>query len=133
MNLNKTAQKKKESLVVTKRTLLSPTRFFNSLRAFKSADWSRREKMHLLSLFKRMALDVPAYRRFLGENGVRRDSIRTVEDLTSIPVITKKNYLQKNAFAELLWNGSLRSPYVLTSTSGSTGKPTYFARSHEVD
>lgn len=132
MNLHKTAVEKKASVAV-KRIFSSSAKFFNSLRAFKSADWSRKEKTHLLSLFKHMSVDVPAYRRFLGENGVRRDTVRTVDDLPSIPVMTKKNYLQKNAFADLLWHGSLRSPSVLTATSGSTGKPTYFARSHEVD
>lgn len=97
------------------------------------ADWSRAEKSNLLALFKRMALDVPAYRNFLRASGVRRDAIRTVEDLSFLPIMTKKNYLQKNSFSDLLWHGSTRLPHVLTSTSGSTGKPTYFARSHEVD
>ncbi len=93
----------------------------------------RAEKNHLLALFKRMAAEVPAYRKFLRENGVQRDAVRTMKDLASVPAVTKKNYLQKNAPHDLLWNGSTRSPHVLTSTSGSTGKPTYFARSHEVD
>jgi phenylacetate-CoA ligase len=64
---------------------------------------------------------------------VRRDAIHTAEDFAAVPVMSKKNYLQKHEPADLLWHGSMRSPQVLTSTSGSTGKPTYFARSHEVD
>ncbi len=47
--------------------------------------------------------------------------------------MTKKNYLRQHSFTDLLWQGSIRVPSVLTSTSGSTGKPMYFARSHEVD
>jgi phenylacetate-CoA ligase len=132
MSLSKTVRKK-ESTIVSKPTFSSPANFFNALRALKSVDWSRREKSHLLSLFKRMALDVPAYRNFLRASGTRRDAIRTAENLSSVPVMTKKNYLKKNSFADLLWHGSMRSPHVLTSTSGSTGKPTYFARSHKVD
>ncbi len=115
------------------RRFASPANFFNSLRAFKSADWSRKEKNFLLNLFKRMSLDVPAYRSFLKENGMRRGTVRTMEDFKSVPVMAKKNYLQKNSLDSLFWHGSMRSPHVLTSTSGSTGKPTYFGRSHEVD
>ncbi|MFA6519969.1 MAG: hypothetical protein WCT41_04125, partial [Candidatus Paceibacterota bacterium] len=98
-----------------------------------SVDWSRVDRSHLLSLFKRMSVDVPAYRKFLHEHNVHPDAIHTAKDTASLPTVSKKNYLQKYAPADLLWNGSMRSPQVLTSTSGSTGKPTYFARSHEVD
>lgn len=132
MSLVKTAPKKKLE-GVARPLFSSPANFFNALRAFKSSDWSRREKNYLLTLFKRIALDVPAYRNFLRASGARRDAIQTVESLSSVPVMTKKNYLKKYSFAELLWHGSTRLSHVLTSTSGSTGKPTYFARSHEVD
>ena len=131
MSLTKIVQKK--SPVTVKRTRSSPANFFNTLRASKSADWSRKEKSRLLALFKRMALDVPAYRDFLREHKMSRETIRTVEDLVSLPTMTKKNYLHKNTLADLLWHGSMLSPHVLISTSGSTGKPTYFARSHEID
>jgi phenylacetate-CoA ligase len=132
MSLTKTVLKK-ESSVTVKKVSLSPAKFFNSLSALKSADWFRREKSSHLDLFKRMSLDVPAYRTFLKENSVRRDTVRTIEDFKSVPPMTKKNYLQKNSLNGLFWQGSMRSPHVLTSTSGSTGKPTYFGRSHEVD
>jgi len=112
---------------------ITPTSFIAKLHINKSVDWSREGKKYLPVFFRRMALSVPAYRRFLRENGVRRGSIRTIEDLASVPVMSKKNYLQKNSFNDLLWHGSTRCPQVLTSTSGSTGKPTYFARSHEID
>ncbi|MBU6214798.1 hypothetical protein KGM48_03090 [Patescibacteria group bacterium] len=98
-----------------------------------SADWQRSDKSHLLALFKKMAIGIPAYRKFLRENGIRREAVKTIEDFSSVPAITKQNYLRKYSPAELLWNGSTCSGHVLTSTSGSTGKPTYFARSHEVD
>lgn len=129
----KTTVRKGKSRAAVKRARSSSDGFFNALRVSTSADWSRKEKSHQLALFKRMALDVPAYRKFLRDFGVRRGAIRTVDDLSSIPVMSKKNHLHKNTFADLLWHGSMRSPHVLTSTSGSTGKPTYFARSHEVD
>ena len=133
MYLTKTVPKEKKIAMVKKSTFSSPANFFNALRTLKSDDWSRREKNYLFTLFKRMALNVPAYRNFLRTEGVRRDAVWTAKNLSSIPVTTKKNYLKKNSFADLLWHGSTRSSHVLTSTSGSTGKSTYFARSHEID
>lgn len=132
MTIVKTAPKKKPP-VATKRVFNSSPKFFNALRALKSADWTKEEKGGLLSLFKRMSVDVPAYREFLRSSGVRREAVRNSGDTSSLPVMTKKNYLHKHPFADLLWHGSMKSPHVLTSTSGSTGKPTYFPRSHEVD
>ncbi len=123
----------KTSATAFKSGFSSPANFFNTLRAFQGVDWSRAEKTHAHSLFKRMALDVPAYRDFLRANHLRHDAVRTTKDLASVPVITKKNYLWKNPFPDLLWHGSVQSPYVLTATSGSTGKPTYFARSPSID
>lgn len=107
--------------------------FFAKLHSNKNADWMRIQRTYLSSLFKRMALYVPAYRRFLKTNGIQREHIHTSEDFASVPAMSKKNYLSLNAFHDLFWDGSLCLPQVLTSTSGSTGKPTYFARSYEVD
>jgi phenylacetate-CoA ligase len=118
---------------VTTKKIISSAKFFNTLCSFKSIEWSRKERSNRFDLFKNMALNVPAYRNFLRENSVRNAAIRTIEDLSLVPTMTKKNYLQKNPLKNLLWHGSMHSPHVLTSTSGSTGKPTYFARSHEVD
>lgn len=97
------------------------------LRSRTSAEWSRAERKHLLSLFKRMALGVPAYRNFI------RERCASVSGGLAAPIMAKDNYLHTNSITDLLWNGSAHSPLVFTSTSGSTGKPTYFARSREVD
>lgn len=98
-----------------------------------SAEWARVQRTYLLSLFRRMAEEVPAYARFLRQNGVKPEQVRTMADLSAIPSISKGNYLRMNPFPELFWKGTLKTSHVLTSTSGSTGKPAYFARSHEVD
>ncbi len=107
--------------------------FVTKIQTAKSSYWSRKEKTHLYKLFKKMASEVPAYRDFLRTNKVNVKSIKTAKDLVSVPTMSKKNYLKKNAFSKLAWQGSLHSAQVLTATSGSTGKPTYFARSYEVD
>lgn len=109
----------------------SPSKhFFEALKSLKSADWMRDSKELQLSLFKRMSASVPAYKDFLRSLRIGMQDVRSVE---TIPIMSKKNYLREHAFSELLWDGSLRAPYVLTATSGSTGKPVYFARSHKVD
>ncbi len=88
---------------------------------------------HLLQLFRRMAQEVPAYRKFLKKSKVRPDVIRSIEDLAKVPIISKNNYLKEYAYKEFFWGGSLLQSHILTSTSGSTGEPFYFARSHTVD
>ena len=95
-----------------------------------SPDWSRVQRLHILSLFKRMTAGVPAYERFVRSRGVQSGSVRFVDD---IPVMSKSEYIRTHDFSDLFWNGSTESTHVLTSTSGSTGEPAYFARSHSVD
>ncbi|MBA3789073.1 phenylacetate--CoA ligase family protein [Patescibacteria group bacterium] len=107
--------------------------FFKRLRSHTSAEWTRINQEHVVRLFERMAEKVPAYKKFLRSQGIKRKNISTLEDFSTVPSISKKNYLHPSDFNELFWRGSLLSPHILTSTSGSTGKPTYFARSHEVD
>lgn len=80
-----------------------------------------------------MAREVPAYKKFLQQSGVRASDIRTLDDLCKVPPIDKNNYLRASNYNDLFWNGSLRFSHILTSTSGSTGEPFYFARSHAVD
>lgn len=133
MSLPGLATRAKEHKVGTKKPTSPSARFFDKLRSYKTADWSRVQREQLLSLFKRMSLEVPAYRSFLKAHAIKRDSVASMEDFSSLPFITKANYLKAHPLAQFFWRGSMRSPHVLTSTSGSTGKPTYFARSHEVD
>ncbi len=105
----------------------------SKLLPISSYDWTYKEEEHLLDLFKRMSVDVPAYRDFLNQNNLDVKSIKTSKDFKKVPITSKKNYFHKNQFSKLAWNGILQTPHVLTATSGSTGKPTYFARSYEVD
>lgn len=109
--------------------LKTPT-VFDQLNTKKDGAWLQTQKTYVATLFKRMAVGIPAYQRFLRERGVQSGSVRSADD---IPVMSKANYLKKNDFHDLFWDGSTVSAQVLTSTSGSTGKPTYFARSHAVD
>lgn len=111
------------------------------LKKAPRAKRSDRPKRSLLStssspavkLFKRMVKEVPAYKQFLKARKIRPEKISTVEQLASVPSISKENYLRVFAYKDLFWAGTLSMPHIMTSTSGSTGEPFYFARSHDVD
>lgn len=106
------------------------------LKAIKEKDsayWERVRKQKALSLFRRAAEQVPAYKDFLKKHKVDPDKIKTYEDFKLVPITEKKNYLRKYQLADLTWGGSLKKPLVFTSTSGSTGRPVYFHRSFQLD
>ncbi|MDR3571344.1 MAG: hypothetical protein P4L81_04050 [Candidatus Pacebacteria bacterium] len=87
----------------------------------------------VLSLFKRMAAEVPAYKKFLKSRSIVAATIKNDAELDRVPVMSKDSYLRAYPYKELFWGGTLAVPHVMTSTSGSTGKPFYFARSFTVD
>ena len=60
----------------------------------------------LLTLFQDVASNVPAYQAFLQENNINPQSIQTIGDFQSLPLLNKKNYI-----LELL------IPYLLLFTS----------------
>jgi phenylacetate-CoA ligase len=115
------------------KSVIKPARTSNTSAETTSAEWSRIQGEHLLRLFKKTVEKVPAYAQFLKANKIRPEDIRTLSDFSSLPAITKNNYLRAYPFKDLLSGGSTRAPHVLTSTSGSTGKPFYFGRSSEID
>lgn len=115
------------------KTCIGSAAFFNRLRAFKSADWTKVQKRATVHLFERMAKGVPAYRTFLKAHGVSTSKGVADLHLSDLPSISKANYLNTSAFKDIFWNGSVKTNQVLTSTSGSTGKPVYFARTSDVD
>lgn len=103
------------------------------IREKKEDFWSRERETRPLKLFHQAARRVPAYKDFLKKNKIWPDKIRTFKDFELVPPVTKKNYLQKYPFEQLLWDGTARRGQVLTVTSGSTGAPFYFPRMENVD
>lgn len=91
------------------------------------------ELSHVLKLFHRAAREVPAYKQFLKQSGIKAGAITSAKDIPSIPPIGKDNYLRAYPYKDLFWGGLLSEPHIMTSTSGSTGEPFYFARSSSVD
>src|SRR3989344_6017911 len=93
-----------------------------------SEHWRKVEEKTALDLFHAAAKRVPAYKDFLKKHEVNPEKIKTVYDMKSLPIISKKNYLQHYRYEQLLWDGSLNKYLVYSSTSGSTGEPFFFPR-----
>lgn len=81
-----------------------------------------------LALFQDVAAHVPAYGGFLAEQGVDAAKIRTPQDFTGLPLVTKQNYVQRHPLAKLCRGGRLESCDFVAVSSGSTGTPTFWPR-----
>jgi len=112
----------------------NPTKFLNNLCDRECSYWTKRGEKMALKLFKDMSQRVPAYKKFLKENKINPNKIKTFEDVSRIPTVSKDNYLKKYSLEDLCWDGNFdKSSWVISSTSGSTGDPFYFPRTKEQD
>lgn len=84
------------------------------------------------NLFKKAAINLPAYKIFLKDNGLDIKTIKSVGDFKKVPISSKKNYLVKNKFEDLVWPKDQETALLLCSTSGSTGDPYYFPRNDQL-
>ena len=66
--------------------------------------------------------NVPYYRRLFDSAGIRPDDIKSLDDLSKIP-ITTKNDLQTLKQEEIVAKGSSIDKCIIKYTSGSTGQP----------
>jgi phenylacetate-CoA ligase len=79
-------------------------------------------------LFHEVTTRVPAYRTFLADHDVDPLTVRGFADFERLPIITKKNYLQRHALADLCRDGRLDDCDMIAVSSGSTGAPTFWPR-----
>lgn len=99
------------------------------LKMFRGKDekfWQKVQQKRLQQLFSEMRKNIPAYKKFLKENGYAE------KDYRKAPAMNKANYVNSYDFSELFWPDQ-KKLNILTSTSGSTGKPTPFVRSESID
>jgi phenylacetate-CoA ligase len=82
----------------------------------------------VLALFRDVATSVPAYRDFLGGQGVDPGAVRTIEDFTALPLVTKEGYVRRYPLAERCRGGDLSASDFVAVSSGSTGEPTPWPR-----
>jgi len=77
-----------------------------------------------LELFHEVAEQVPAYRRFLAEQGIDA----ATDDFSRVPLLTKDNYLRRHSLPELCRGGRLEDAETVAVSSGSSGRPTVWPR-----
>jgi len=107
----------------------------NILKKIKTENesyWAQLLLKEKLQIFKETYAKVPAYKKFLNSQGWH-GNVKTEADFIKLPSMTKANYLRKYPLHEVVMDGSLAKPLVLTSTSGSTGAPFYFPRTELID
>lgn len=100
----------------------------NLIQTKKTSYWKKIAEQTSLKLFHEMSERVPAYKNFLKKSKIRPVLVRTLEDLSKVPIITKDNYLRAYPHNELMWDGNIAQPFTIHSTSGTTGAPSYFYR-----
>jgi phenylacetate-CoA ligase len=97
--------------------------------ALAGADDESAARSGALALFHSVARDVPAYQAFVREHGIDPATIQTFEDFSSLPLVTKSNYLYQHPLADLCRQGTLDACDMVAVSSGSTGQPTFWPRS----
>ncbi len=117
---------------------ITPSFFENVPQALKLISTQQENYWHKLAmhnastLFSKMYEKIPAYRRFLQSHNCNVEKIVSEDDFLNLPIITKKEYLQKYSYEELLFDKpeKVKSFYM---SSGSTGEPTIWPRLPEAD
>jgi phenylacetate-coenzyme A ligase PaaK-like adenylate-forming protein len=108
------------------RTLLGLAEFFGASVSETSS--SADAELGLLQLFRGVARDVPAYRRFLDSHAIDPASIVDMAAFRRLPPTTKDNYYRQNPLADLCRGGRLEACDMLALSSGSTGEPAVWPR-----
>ena len=85
--------------------------------------------LDVVELFRRTALAVPAYRKFLAERGIDVAAVATLSDFLHLPAMDKESYLQRHELPELCRNGRIEGCDMVSVSSGSSGRPTMWPRS----
>jgi len=82
----------------------------------------------VIELFHSTVREVPAYRDFVEQRGVRVDGVQTLADFSALPITTKENYHRAYPLPELCRGGRLPIGDHLAVSSGSTGEPCIWPR-----
>lgn len=83
----------------------------------------------LIELFQTIAREVPAYGRFLRDQGIDPATVRDTAGFRRLPLLTKDNYLRAFPLTELVRGGRLEAMDMVAVSSGSTGQPGFWPRS----
>src|SRR5262245_19636589 len=98
-------------------------------RELDKLQWASRDELEALQLRQLGKLlhhcwaHVPLYRQRMAEAGVGPDSVRTLDDLRRLPILTRE---QASADPAARLSGAPPLASIRKTTSGSTGKPLEF-------
>lgn len=96
--------------------------------SLKQTEWLSKEKIKELQEFKLQRLinhcyqHVPYYREIFDQNSIQPDEIKSIEDLTQLPMINKSD-VRENLYFDLFADNHVKNDLYKISTSGSTGEP----------
>ena len=85
-------------------------------------------EQHVLTLLHNTVAEVPAYRHFLAAHGSDAGRVDNLAGYTTLPLVTKHNYVRAYPLAERCRHGALHECDMLAVSSGSTGTPTVWPR-----
>jgi len=106
--------------------ITSKTKYFYS--ALQRTQWLTSEEINnlqserLIRLLRHTIIHVPYYRNKFKELGINIDEIKSIADLTRIPLLSKQD-VRDNLYFDLFADNHRKSDMLPISTSGSTGEP----------
>jgi len=91
------------------------------------------QEQKLRKLVRHAYQHVPFYRQRFDEAGIKPTDIRTLEDLSKIPLLSKQD-VRDNLYFDLMSDNHEKSEVLRIQTSGSTGEPfVCFADRHQLE
>lgn len=105
-------------------------KFRKKLAEFEKNEWYSSEELkeyqseRLRTLIRHCYENVPYYRGVMDERKLRPEDIRSVDDLTKLPLLTRDGI--RDNFDALIARNHRRSSLIMGHTSGTTGSPLEF-------
>jgi len=105
-------------------------KLFMSTRSAKF--WKKQGERYALKVFRNAAENSKAYKKFLKKKKINPNDIKTIKDFEKLPIINKKNYINKYPLNELV-AGGLSTKYTVEKSSGHSGGSFFWPRTPEED
>jgi phenylacetate-CoA ligase len=94
--------------------------------------WQKQGEKTALKVFKNASRNSKAYRNFLKKHKINPEEVSTIGDFEKLPIINKKNYIQKYPLDSLV-AGDLGAKYTVEKSSGHSGGSFFWPRTPEED
>ena len=95
--------------------------------------WKRIGKSKALKVFKLASQTVPAYRKLINNCLPSTTKISSVDDFNKLPIIDKKNYINKYPLIERIIGGKMTGKYTVEKSASTTGGSYFWPRLPEED